>query len=133
MAFKNQKPKTIGSIYVNTKKGIDEDDLRQVRKAVKVLKEVGAFLSISLKNDDGDYDKYVGFFNGFKKEASQPDIMIYPSQGGGFSKKSKKRDEEEDDDFEEEENEEEEEAPKKKVKKATKKDEDDFDSDSVPF
>lgn len=132
---KPQKPKAIGSIYVNAKKNSDEDTQDTIAQAVEALKEAGAVLNLSIKKADGSYAKFIGFFNGYKDEESKPDIMIYPSmQMGGkkkFNKFAKKQAEVEEAD--EDQDEEEEQAPPPKKKFAKKASDDDSFAGGVPF
>ncbi len=103
------KVKNLGSIYVNTKKGTSDEVIARVRKAIEFLKNSNAYLAISIKNDEGEYTKMTGFFNSYKKDAKDPDLVVRESLVVNYPKKS---------------------APKSQ---ATKKQVDDFESDDSPF
>jgi hypothetical protein len=84
MSYPNQKPKNLGSAYFNVKKAASDEDREIVAQCVETMKDLGAYLAISIRKKDSDeYVKLTGFFNTFKQSEKNPDIIIRPSMVAG--------------------------------------------------
>lgn len=72
----NKNP-SVGSIYINTKKGTDTATEEKVKKAIEWLKSIGVFLNISLKLEgDSDYTKFAAFFDTMNKKPNAAHMRI---------------------------------------------------------
>lgn len=77
MSTKPQKPQRAGAMWVNVKKGASQDIISGVAEALKFLRDNHAYFSVKV----GDSSEYVAFFNGFRKSAKDPAIIIYDKMG----------------------------------------------------
>lgn len=95
MGAPNQKPKGVGSAYINVAKESPQELQDELNGIIQFLTENKAYLSISILRADGQYAKLTGFFNEYKRSDKDPDIIIRNSlkatqtkQSGGYAKKS---------------------------------------------
>lgn len=94
MSSQQQKPKSVGSAYINVAKDAPQALKDEIAGIVGFLTESKAYLSISVLRSDGQYAKLTGFFNEFKRNPQDPDVVIRNSikatqtKQGGYAKKS---------------------------------------------
>lgn len=79
MAY-TQQPKNVGSIYLNLPENASAQDRQDKINILSALNDMKAYFSISLKNEQGGYDKFTGFVNTYKKDDKSPDINIRASR-----------------------------------------------------
>lgn len=80
MGTERYRPDNLGSAYVNVKKGSPQEVIDEIKGAIEFLKSKDAYLSISMKNSDGSFNKMLGFFNKYKRDDQKdPDIIIRAS------------------------------------------------------
>ncbi len=89
MGTQSDQNKSVGSAYFNLKKGASQEDIDRVAELVNELKELNAYLAVSLRKNDGSgFVKLSAFFNGYKRDDQKdPDMLfkmstIGQSQGG---------------------------------------------------
>lgn len=81
MGAQQQKPTSVGSAYINVRKGTSNEIQEEVNNAIEFLKDQKAYISISVRKNNGDgYIKMTGFFNEYKRAPKDPDIMIRMSE-----------------------------------------------------
>lgn len=65
---KQTKVKMVGSAYFNVKKDTDKATLKKLRNALEFLKDNQVYLSLSMKNEEGEYDRFFCGFNSYKED-----------------------------------------------------------------
>jgi len=149
----NNKPKSIGSGYLNIKEGSKGSEKKKLRACFDWMKDAGVRFSITISQEridecavnNGGYYKLTGFMNGFRKDEKSPDIVVYPVSSD-YAKRGSDREEDDEkpakrqkvagktkDPEDDKDSEEDDEKPAKRQKVAgkTKDPEDDKDSEEV--